>query len=182
PTPPFDVERYLPWLRLLARQLRLNPLLRPRFDESDVVQETVAKAYRERAQFEGCTEGQYMKWLSVILHRTFADMVQRELAPKRDPRLEDRLQAIAESSVRLENYLAANDSSPGERAERKELLLRLADAVDRLPEDQRDVVQLKLLGSPVAEIAARLGRTEKAVAGLLFRGLRKLREFLADYQ
>jgi RNA polymerase sigma-70 factor (ECF subfamily) len=182
PTPPFPVERYLPWLRLLARQLRLNPRLRSRFDDSDVVGETLVKACREGNQFRGVTEAEFMKWLSEILHNTFRDMVRRELAGKRDPGLEAPLQAIQESSVRIESYLAAADSSPDERAERKELLLRIADAVDRLPADQRDVViQRDFLDSPVAEIAAQTGRTEKSVAGLLLRGRRKLRELLADF-
>jgi RNA polymerase sigma-70 factor (ECF subfamily) len=61
------------------------------------------------------------------------------------------------------------------------VLARLAEAVEELEEDQRDVVSLRLLmDAPVAEIAERLGRTEKSVAGLLLRGKRKLRELLAD--
>jgi RNA polymerase sigma-70 factor (ECF subfamily) len=59
------------------------------------------------------------------------------------------------------------------------MLLRLASAIDQLPEDQRDVLmQRDLLGASVSQIAEQLGRTEKSVAGLLLRGRRRLRELL----
>src|SRR5262249_27719997 len=101
-----------------------------------------------------------------------------------DVALEQSLQVIvAESSGRLEAYLAADQSSPSQQAERQELLLRIAEAMDQLPEDQRDVIiQRDLLGALVPQISQQLERTQKSVAGLLLRGRRKLRAFLEDFQ
>ena len=80
---------------------------------------------------------------------------------------------------RLEGLLAADLTSPSERAVRGEELLRLARAMSRLPEDQRRVVELHhLQGLAVADVAWEMGRTRPAVVGLLFRGLKKLRELL----
>jgi RNA polymerase sigma-70 factor (ECF subfamily) len=98
------------------------------------------------------------------------EQVDRMRAQKRDVAREQSLQAaLAESSVRLEAFLAAEQSSPSELAERKEMILRLSDAIDQLPEDQRDaIIHHHLLGTPVAEIARLLGKTDKAVAMMLY--------------
>jgi RNA polymerase sigma-70 factor (ECF subfamily) len=180
----WSLERYRPLLRLQVRQFQLDPRLHRRFDSSDLVQETLLRAHAGRDGFRGTTEAERVKWLQEILTNTLADEVRKARAQKRDVALEQSLQAaVAESSARLDAYLAADQSSPSQQAERQELLLRIAAALDQLPEDQRDVViQRDLLGAPVGQIAEQLGRSEKSVAGLLLRGRRKLRELLAEYQ
>jgi RNA polymerase sigma-70 factor (ECF subfamily) len=68
-----------------------------------------------------------------------------------------------------------------ERAVRGEELLRLAHALTELPDDQRRVVELHYLkGLAVADVAEQIGRTRPAAVGLLFRGLKRLRELLRD--
>src|SRR5262249_53078681 len=150
----------------------------------DLVQETLLRAHAHRHDFRGQTEAELVKWLQEILVNVLADEVRKARAQKRDVALEQSLQAVvADSSARLDAFLASNQSSPSQQGERKELLLRIAAAVAQWPEDQRDVImQRDLLGSRVAQIAAQRGRSEKSVAGLLLRGRRKLRELLADYQ
>src|SRR5262249_2741256 len=89
--------------------------------------------------------------------------------------------AVEESSARLEAWLAAEQSSPSQRAEKNEELLRLADALEQLPEAQRQAVILHhLQGCPLAQVAEQMGRSEGAVAGLLHRAFRRLRDLLND--
>ena len=77
--------------------------------------------------------------------------------------------------------LAADLTSPSERAVRGEELLRLADALAQLPFDQRRVVELHYLkGLTVADMAEQIGRSRPAAVGLLFRGLKRLRELVRD--
>jgi RNA polymerase sigma-70 factor (ECF subfamily) len=182
PSPDWDLDRYRPLLRLQIRQMELDPRLQRRFDSSDLVQETLLRAHGNLARFRGKTEAELVKWLQEILANVVTDEVRKARAQKRDVALEQSLEDImAESSARLEEYLASNQVSPSRQAERQELLLRLAAAIDQLPEDQRDVViQRDLLGASVSQIADQLGRTEKSVAGLLLRGRRKLRELLEE--
>jgi RNA polymerase sigma-70 factor (ECF subfamily) len=172
------LEGYREYLRLLAR-LQLDPRLRGKVDPSDVVQQTLIKAHEHRDQFRGQSEAEQAGWLRRILANTLIDAARkfgRELALGRS--LE---QAVHESSVRLEAWLAAEQSSPSELMQRQEQLLRLADALAQLPEDQRAAVELHhLRDASVAEIAALLDRTEASVAGLLRRGLKKLRELLNE--
>jgi RNA polymerase sigma-70 factor, ECF subfamily len=63
-------------------------------------------------------------------------------------------------------------------------LLRLANALARLPKDERTAVELRYLQEepmPLAQIAQHLGRpSAKAVAGLLARGLEKMRRLLRE--
>jgi RNA polymerase sigma-70 factor (ECF subfamily) len=101
---------------------------------------------------------------------------------RRDVTREQPLEAaLAESSERLEAWLVAEQTSPGERAQRNEQAVRLAAALERLPEAQREAVVLHYWEDwPLAQIAEHLGRSTAAVAGLLQRGLKALREQLAE--
>lgn len=62
PPSTFQIEEYREYLRLLTR-LQLNPRLRSKLDESDVVQQTILEAHRCRDQFRGNTEAERLAWL-----------------------------------------------------------------------------------------------------------------------
>ena len=65
--------------------------------------------------------------------------------------------------------------------ERHERALRLAEALAKLPDAQRDAVVLRhFQGLSLAEIADELDCTTAAVTGLLQRGLKNLRNSLAE--
>jgi RNA polymerase sigma-70 factor (ECF subfamily) len=173
------LDRYRDYLRLLAR-LHLDPRLRGKVDPSDLAQQTLLKAHERRQQFRGSTEAEWVAWLRRILANTLADAARRYGAEARAVGRERSLEAaLEESSARLESWLADERSAPGARAEREEQLLGLAEALARLPEDQRTAVELKhLRGLSVAEVAEHMGRSKAAVVGLLYRGLEKLRALL----
>ncbi len=176
-----SLERYGDYLRLLAR-LQLSPRLQSKLDASDVVQQALLQAHEGREQFRGQSEGEWLAWLRAILANALAAAVRRFSTESRDLDREHSLEAdLDQSSSRLEGLLAADQSSPSERAGRAEELVRLAHAMACLPPDQRRVVELHhLKGLPVAEVAKIMDRTRPAVVGLLFRGLKRLRELLRE--
>ena len=176
-----ELETYREYLHMLAR-LHLGGRLRAKLDASDVVQQALLKAHERREQFRGSTEAEREAWLRQILTTTLADSARRFGAGRRDTGRERSLEAaLEESSSRLEAWLAADQSSPSQRAERQEQLLLLAHGLAQLPPDQRTALELKhLQGLPVADIAERMGRGKRAVVGLLFRGLKRLREHLEE--
>jgi RNA polymerase sigma-70 factor (ECF subfamily) len=74
-------------------------------------------------------------------------------------------------------WLADEETGLSERLGRQDELLRLAQALEKLPDAQREAVELHYLqGLPLADVSTRMGRTRPAVAGLLQRGLTALRE------
>lgn len=172
--------RYRDYLRVLAR-LQLRAGARAKLDASDIAQQAILHAHANRGQFRGTTEAEWLGWLRAILANTLAAAVREFSTAARDLTRERSLEdELERSSVRLERLLAADQSSPSEGAVRGEELLRLAAALARLPDDQRRVVELHhLKGLTVAEVATEVGRTRPAVVGLLFRGLKRLRELLA---
>ena len=173
-----SIEQYREYLRLLAR-LQLEPRLQSKLDASDLVQQTLTKAHQNFHQYRGRTEAELAGWLRRIVANTLTDAARKF---QRETALGQSLdQALDASSARLEAWLAADQSSPSEQVVRQEQLVRLSAALARLPEDQRRAVEMHhLQDASVAEIAEQLGRTEAAVAGLLRRGLKKLRELLAE--
>ena len=178
---PSDLDRYRSYLLVLARA-GLDPRLRPKVDASDVVQQTLLEAHAAAERFRGETTAEVAAWLRQILARNLANLgrdytrarrdVRREAGPPPDPDA---------SEVRLDALLAAGMSSPSLRVDRAEQLLRLAAALQQLPAAQREAVELRYLGGlPLADIAKHASKTAPAVAGLLHRGLARLRELLQE--
>jgi RNA polymerase sigma-70 factor (ECF subfamily) len=174
-----DYERWRDYLTLLAR-VQLNPRLHAKVDLSGVVQQTLLEAFRNPPRFPPEHSAQEAAWLRQVLAHNLADELRKLHAGKRDPARERSLQAALDaSSARLQSWLAADQSSPSQQAERNEQAVRLAAALARLPEAQREALVLQHWhGWSLAEIAAHLGRSKAAVAGLIKRGLQQLRQHL----
>jgi RNA polymerase sigma-70 factor (ECF subfamily) len=175
------VERFRDYLLVLAR-LQLGGQARGKVEASDVVQQTLLDAHRQRAQFRGGTAAEMAAWLRRMLACNLADALRALGRQKRDAGRERSLDVpLDQSSRRLEGRLVADGSSPSQHAQHGEELVRLADALTTLPEAQREALVLHYWqGLTLAEVADHMGRTTAAVAGLLQRGLKVLRGLLRE--
>jgi RNA polymerase sigma-70 factor, ECF subfamily len=184
-TLPTPLERYRQYLSLLA-DLQIDPRVRHRIDPADVVQQTFLEAHQKLGQLRGTSTGELAGWLRQILAHNLADAVRAIHRDKRDARRERSLEqevarTLDQTSARLEAWVVAEQSSPSQRAMRHERAVALADALAALPEPQRQALVLQYWhGWSLAQIATHLEKTPAAVAGLLKRGLAKLRETLAE--
>jgi RNA polymerase sigma-70 factor (ECF subfamily) len=175
------LEDYAEYLRLLTR-LQLDPRLQGQIDPADVVQQTLLQAHERKDQFRGNSDAELAAWLRAILANHLTDVLRKH--GRRDPDRGHSLEAALEhSSDRLGQWLAADQSSPSQRAVRQEELLGLARALTRLPEAHRTALEMRhLQDRSVTEIGRLMGRSPASVAGLLRRGLMALREMMDDPQ
>lgn len=166
---------------MLARA-QLGPQLQSRFDASDLVQQTLLEAHCHLDQFRGSTEGEMAAWLKKMLSFNVQDLLRAQRRQKRDVTREQSLDADMEKTcTRLQAWLQAVQTSPSGKVSRDEQILQLGRAMEQLPDSQRLAVEFHhLMGLSLAETAERLERTTPAVAGLLRRGLSRLRELLDD--
>ena len=175
--PDQGLERFRAYLTLLSRA-QIDPRLQGKIDLSGVVQQTLLEAHLARQRIADWDEAQQAAWLRRLLAHNLTDEVRKLRTEARDVQRE---QALDASSARLEAFLAAEQSSPSEQAQRKETALQLADALERLPPDAREALVLQHWhGWTLAQIAERLGRTPGAVAGLIHRGLQQLKKTLGS--
>jgi RNA polymerase sigma-70 factor, ECF subfamily len=174
-------ECFRAYLGLLAR-MQLDEALQGKVDLSGVVQQTLLEACQAQQRFLQLSDGQRVAWLRTALAHNLKDEVRKLGTARRDAGRERSLEAaLEESSARLEAWLAADQSSPSDEAVRNELLLRLADALAQMPEDQRQAVELRhLRGYSLAEVAQQMGRSKGAAAKLIFRGIERLQALLPE--
>ncbi|HVK10203.1 MAG TPA: sigma-70 family RNA polymerase sigma factor, partial [Gemmataceae bacterium] len=160
----------------------LRSYLQGKVDLSGVVQQTLLDAHTAGAKFPAGDPVQARSWLAAVFRNRFSDAVRRTLRKKSDVRREVPLDACpGPDAAPLADRLPADGSTPSERAARSEQADRLARALAGLRPDQRQAVELHYLhGQTVEQVAAALGKSKMAVAGLLKRGLQDLRGRLTD--
>lgn len=176
---PAVVAKYEPYLRMLART-QMRRAYQGRVGASDMVQQAMLQAVQGLDGFRGTSEAEFRAWLRQILARHLCHLDRDLHRDKRDIRREQSIeQRLTESSVRLEGLLAGDGPTPSQNVAFGENVLKVADAVERLPESQREAVRLHYLeGMKLSEVAQQLDKTSGAIAGLLHRGMKTLREQL----
>lgn len=146
------------------------------------MQQTLLDAYQGWHQYRGQTEAELAAWLRKILANNLAGVVRQYGRAKRNVTRERPLaESLDDSAARLERWAAAKDSSPSQRALRKERIALVAAALAEVPEIERDVLILRHWhGCTLREIADHVGRSTSTAAGMLYRAMKSLKQRLAD--
>ncbi|MCY2962651.1 MAG: sigma-70 family RNA polymerase sigma factor [Planctomycetota bacterium] len=176
------LESFRPYLELLAR-VEIGKRLQAKVDTADVVQETFLEAYRNFSHFRGDSEAEFAAWLRSILSARVSNLVRHYITTQgRDLRREQPLEInVDQSSVLLDRGLWSQQSSPSQSAQRRERGVILAEALDRLPRDYREVVILRHLEElTFPQVAERMERSVDSVQKLWVRALASLRRMMEE--
>ncbi len=173
-------EKYREYLLFLAHR-QLDRRLQAKIDLSGVVQQTLLEAHQALPEMRFENSAALMAAIRKILAGNLIDEIRKATAGKKDAYREQSLaEALDQSTALLENLMVADVSSPSDAIQRAERALQLTDALSRLLPAEREAIILKNWENmSLAEIGNRMERTPAAVAGLLKRGLHKLREEFA---
>jgi RNA polymerase sigma-70 factor, ECF subfamily len=164
--------------------LQIDPRLRGKFGLSDVVQDTLIEAWKDMDHITAQDAAGRKRRLRRMLVNNLLQRIDHACAERRDARRERPVDAAAaESSCRLQNWLAIEDTSAGEQMARQEKALQLLEALSKLNARQREALILqKYHGWTLAQIAERMECTAGVVAGLHARGLKELRKHLPNME
>ncbi|MCH2105564.1 MAG: sigma-70 family RNA polymerase sigma factor [Planctomycetes bacterium] len=157
-------------LRLAAR-LRLPSELARRFDDEDVLQATLLRAWERIESFEYRGEGSFIAWMQQILLNVLRDDIRHHGRAIRDASREEPRQL---------HRLAPEQPEPSQRAAQEEESLLLDAAIGELPVLEQRLVRLRLRdGHSWREIADRTGRSRRALRRTLDEAMRRLADAVA---
>jgi RNA polymerase sigma factor (sigma-70 family) len=163
--------RHLPDLLVFVRA-KSGPRLRAMESCSDLVQTVCREALQSVERYEWRGEGSFRRWLFTLAMNKLRNRADYHAAERRD-------------AGRIVAGSDAIDARPGgcgpsQHAIAGEVNATFEAALDRLGEDQREVILLaRVVGMSHAEIAAELGIAEGAVRTRLSRALARLATLMA---
>jgi RNA polymerase sigma-70 factor, ECF subfamily len=166
-------------LAFIERQL--GPALRRKIEPDDIIQEVSIESVRSLASID-LKDRDPFSWLCQLAERRIIDAHRRFFeAQKRDAGREASLGTPGGDSqhAAIVDLLVASMTTASQAFSRNLREVKLLDALQKLPEDQREALRLRYIeGLPSKEIAERIGKSDGAVRVMLTRSLGKLQELL----
>ncbi len=160
------------YLNLFADR-QLGEDLKQKCSGSDLVQQTFLDAQQAFPRFKGSGPDDLRLWLERILLNNLADQARRYRASEK--RRLRREVPLGENWAAIEKLV--DRSTPSKKVVANEERERLRRALSRLPEDYREVINLRNLERQSFEdIGLAMGRSTGAVKKLWSRAILKLKE------
>ncbi len=150
-------------------------MIRNREDARDITQEAFVKAYRSLKGFR--LEASFYTWLYRIAMNLAIDHTRKR--KRREIAGFDESIASKDADGGIDRI--HHEGSPSKALERKQLLGRIMDCMQKLSDDQRQVILLREVeGLSYKEISDVMGIPEGTVMSRLFYARKKLQKMLAE--
>ena len=141
----------------------------------DLVQSACREVLADLSRCDARDEAGFRHWLYRAAERKIVDRARYHARGKRDAARQVAWPEGATAEVEALRQGYSGFWTPSREAVVAEELVRLEQALQSLPDDQREVIVLaRIVGLPRAEIARRQGRSEGATRVLLHRALARL--------
>lgn len=174
-------SRFQPRLWRTAH-FRLDPRLAGRVDADDVLQESYLNAAKRLQHYLDGPEMPVFLWMRLIVNQTLVDVHRRHLgAQRRNAALERRMHVGCDpgTSISIAAHLLGHLTTPSGAALREEMHDQLEQALESMPEIDREVLALRHFEElSNGETARVLGIGEKAASNRYTRALLRLREIM----
>jgi len=174
----WSIGRLRPWLQMVAER-ELTVPLRGRVDASDIVQQTLLKAWQGESQFKGETHEERLAWLRTILKNTILDHHRRLMGSTKRGSGRERAATdlFANGEPGLSQYAIQRGTTISGELIAAEEWLQLQRSLAQLSDEQRLVVEMRHFEElSFAEIAQQIGKSDPAVRMLWVRALRNLQQ------
>lgn len=171
-----EFEKYRQRLGSVVRA-RLHPLLLRRLDSEDIVQEIFLAAQQRFEQWKKGRAVPCFVWLRLITIQTVQNLHRFHLHARRRTLLQERYDdGGALSCSPLARVPGRSNSTPSQAAMRREAVSVLEEALQRLSENDREIISLRAFENLTnTEVAECLGISEKAASIRYVRALDRLR-------
>lgn len=167
-------------------RFRIDSRIRGRVDAADVLQEAYLTAARRLPEFLSAVSSSWFVWLRQLTLQTLTDVHRREFCQRRDAGREVRLAGLVETgntSLSIASFLIDQLTSPSQQIAQAEELQQLQEALNSMPEIDREVLALRhferLSNLQTAEI---LGLSPTAASNRYVRAAARLTEILQHFR
>ena len=140
----------------------------------DIVAETLAEAFIQRAKFRGTTDGELVAWLNTIAARKVAGFYRKAAVERR---------ALNKLGIEPPELTQEEHREVLQRIDAPAMREAIRAGLMALSEPQREALTLRIVDEvPYPNLADQLGISEEAARQRVARALRKLRKKLGKHQ
>lgn len=147
----------------------------------DIIQETFAEVFQTIGKFIPEGGDAFYRWIATVAEHRLLDAVRALRAAKRGGGRAPAANVHASSIAALVDLVAVSERTPSRSAGGHEAAAAVQVALAGLRGEYREALLLRYFQAmPIAEVAARMGKTESAVHKLCSRALQALREAMGE--